>query len=78
LRKTIEICNLVRRGLAETPYRLDITTILDAYIDKIFRDSLFRSTVLNILKYLMKQENIGTIILNRIKRSSFIKRSLDN
>jgi hypothetical protein len=68
--KTIEICNLVRRGLAETPYRLDITTILDAYIDKIFRDPLFRSTVLNILKYLMKQENIGTIILNRIKRKA--------
>jgi hypothetical protein len=69
--KTIEICNLVRRGLAETPYRPDITTILDAYIDKIFRDPLFRSTVLNILKYLMKQENIGTIILNRIKRKSY-------
>ena len=68
--KTIEICNLVRRGLAETPYRLDITTILDAYIDKIFRDPLFRSTVLNILKYLMKQENIGTIILNRMKRKA--------
>jgi hypothetical protein len=61
----------VRRGLAETPYGLDITTILDAYIDKIFRDPLFRSTVLNILKYLMKQENIGTIILNRIKRKSY-------
>jgi hypothetical protein len=69
--KTIEICNLVRRGLAETPYRIDMATMLDTYIDKIFRDPLFRSTVLNILKYLMKRENIGTLILNRIKRKSY-------
>jgi hypothetical protein len=68
--KTIEICSLVRRGLAETPYRIDMATILDAYIDKIFRDPLFRSTLLNILKYLMKRENIGTIIINRIKRKA--------
>jgi hypothetical protein len=59
------------KRVAETPYRLDIATLLDAYIDKIFRDPLFRSTVLNILKYLMKRENIGTIILNRIKRKSY-------
>jgi uncharacterized protein YqgQ len=69
--KTIEICSLVRRGLAETPYRIDMATILDAYIDKIFRDPLFRSTLLNILKYLMKRENIGTIIINRIKRKTY-------
>ena len=37
--KTIEICSLVRRGLAETPYRLDITTLLDAYIDKMFEEA---------------------------------------
>jgi uncharacterized protein YqgQ len=69
--KTIEICNLVRRGLAETPYRIDMATMLDAYIDKIFRDPLFRSTLLNILKYLVKRENIGTIIINRIKRKTY-------
>jgi hypothetical protein len=39
-------------------------------MDKMFRDPLFRSTVLNILKYLIKRENIGTIILNRIKRKA--------
>ena len=69
--KTMEICSLVRRGLVETPYRIDMATLLDVYIDKIFRDPLLRSTVLNILKYLMKRENIGTIILNRIKRKSY-------
>jgi len=69
--KTIEICSLVRRGLTETPHRIDMTTLLDVYIDKIFRDPLFRSTLLNILKYLMKRENIGTIIINRIKRKSY-------
>jgi len=69
--KTIEICNLVRRGLAETPYRIDMTTLLEAYIDKIFRDPLLRSTLLNILKYLMKRKNIGTIIINRIKRKTY-------
>jgi hypothetical protein len=69
--KTIEICSLVRRGLTETPYRIDIATLLDVYIDKIFRDPLFRSTLSNILKYLMKREDIGTIIINRIKRKSY-------
>jgi hypothetical protein len=48
-----------------------MTTLLEAYIDKIFRDPLFRSTLLNILKYLMKRENIGTIIINRIKRKTY-------
>ena len=48
IEKTIEIFNLVRRGLAETPYRIDMATMLNAYIDKIFRDPLFRSTLLNI------------------------------
>jgi len=73
--KTIEICSLVRSGLAETPYRIYMTTLLDAYIDKVFRDPLFRSTISNILKYLMKRENIGTINNKQNKKKNLLKLS---
>ena len=42
--KTIETCSLVRRGLVEAPYRLDITTLLEVYMGKMFRDLLLSHT----------------------------------
>jgi hypothetical protein len=70
LEALLEACSLVRRGLVEAPYRLKPHVLFKAYIHKALHDTLFRSTLLNILRYLAGRD-LGLRVLTRLTRRSY-------
>jgi len=46
----------VRRGLVEAPYRLKPHVLLKAYTHKALHDPVFRSTLLNIPRYMARRD----------------------
>lgn len=71
LRELLEVCDLVRRGLAEAPYRLRPHTLARAYLRKALGDPTFRTTLPNALRYILSRKDIGTEILVRLIRRSY-------
>ena len=71
LRELLEACDLVKRGLAEAPYRLRPHTLARAYLGKALGDSAFRATLPNALRYLLLRRNVEAEILNRLTRKSY-------
>jgi hypothetical protein len=70
LEALLEVCSLVKAGLVETPYRLKSHVLLKAYTRKALHDSLFRSTLLNIPRYLARRD-LGPKISTRLTRRSY-------
>jgi hypothetical protein len=70
LEALLEVCSLVKAGLVETPYRLKSHVLFKAYTRKALHDSLFRSTLLNILRYLARRD-LGPRISTRLTRGSY-------
>jgi hypothetical protein len=70
LEALLEACSLVRRGLVEAPYRLKPHVLLKTYTHKALHDTLFRSTLLNILRY-MARRDLGLRISARLTRRSY-------
>jgi len=70
LKALLEACSLVRRGLVEVPYRLKSHILLKAYTHKTLHDTLFRSTLLNIPRY-MARRDLGLRISARLTRRSY-------
>jgi len=70
LEALLEACSLVRRGLVEAPYRLKPHVLLKAYTHKALHDTLFRSTLLNIPRY-MARRDLGLRVSTRLTRRSY-------
>ena len=70
LEALLEVCSLVRRGLVEAPYRLKPHVLLKAYIHKALHDPVFRSTLLNTLRYLARRD-LGLRISTRLTRRGY-------
>jgi hypothetical protein len=70
LEALLEVCSLVKAGLVETPYRLKSHVLFKAYTRKALNDSLFRSTLLNIPRYLARRD-LGPRISTRLTRRSY-------
>jgi hypothetical protein len=70
LEALLEVCSLVRRGLAEAPYRLKPHVLFKAYARKALHDTLFRSTLLNIPRY-MARRDLGLRVSTRLTRGSY-------
>jgi len=70
LEALLEACSLVRRGLVEAPYRLKPHVLFKAYTHKALHDTLFRSTLLNIPRY-MARRDLGLRISTRLTRRSY-------
>ena len=70
LEALLETCSLVRMGLVETPYRLEPHVVFKALARKALHDPLFRSTLLNILRYLARRD-LGLRISARLTRRSY-------
>jgi hypothetical protein len=60
----------VRRGLVEAPYRLKPHVLLKAYTHKALHDPVFRSTLLNIPRY-MARRDLGPKISARLTRRGY-------
>jgi len=71
LRELLKVCDLVKRGLAEAPYRPRPHTLARAYLGKVLGDTVFRTILPNALKYLLSRRNIGTKVLGRLTRRSY-------
>jgi hypothetical protein len=71
LRELLKICNLIKSGLTEAPYKLEPHIVVKAYIEKTLEDPVFRATLPNTLKYIMTRKDIGATILRRITRKSY-------
>jgi len=71
LKESMRICNLVRKGYVETPYKLELNTIVRVYMDKMVRDPSFRGTLPNILKYIFLMQGSGKRVLTRLARRSY-------
>jgi len=71
LKELLKICNLIKSGLTEAPYKLEPHMIVKAYIEKTLEDPAFRTTLPNMLKYIMTRKDIGATILRRITRKSY-------
>jgi hypothetical protein len=70
LEALLEACSLVRRGLVEAPYRLKPHVLLKAYAHKALYDTLFRSTLFNIPRY-MARRDLGLRVSTRLTRRSY-------
>jgi hypothetical protein len=70
LEALLEACSLVRRGLVEAPYRLKPHVLLKAYARKVLHDTVFRSTLLNIPRY-MARRDLGLRVSTRLTRRSY-------
>jgi hypothetical protein len=57
-------------GLVEASYRLEPYVLFKAYACKALHDPLFRSTLLNILRYLARGD-VGRRVLARLTRGSY-------
>jgi len=71
LGELLKTCSLVKLGVIETPYRLKLHIVLKAYLDKIVRNTSFRATLLNILKYITTRKDLGKKIITRIIQRSY-------
>jgi hypothetical protein len=70
LEALLEACSLMRRGLVEAPYRLKPHVLFKAYARKVFHDTVFRSTLLNIPRY-MARRDLGLRVSTRLTRRSY-------
>ena len=66
-----DICRAIGAGYVEAPYKLGIVTATRILSEKLAKDPIFRATTINIIKYILKQRDIGTRILSRILRRSY-------
>jgi len=71
LKELLEACDLVKRGLAEAPYRLKPYTPARAYLGKVLGDPVFRTTLPNAFRYPLSRRNIGAEVLDRLTRRSY-------
>ena len=44
------VCELVRRDFLETPPRIPLHLLIQAYVEKVAYDNIFRATLLNTIK----------------------------
>jgi hypothetical protein len=63
------MCNLIRSRLAEAPYKLKPHIFFKSLARKALHDSLFRSTLLNILKYSARRDLSFRISVRLTRRS---------
>ncbi len=71
LQTLLHVCNLLRSGLVEAPYKLEQSILFRVYLDKALHDPVFRTTMLNILKYIILVRNSGRMIFYKITRKSY-------
>ncbi len=65
------ICDLIEKATLETPTRLPTHLLLKAYLEKFTNDKTFVVTTPNIIKYLVKRRDVGSILFKRITRRSY-------
>jgi hypothetical protein len=71
LEELLRVCSLVRSGVEEAPCKLRPRAVLRAYVEKTMHDPSFRSTLPNILRYVITRRDIGEKIIARINRRSY-------
>jgi len=71
LEELLRVCSLVRSGVEEAPCKLRPHAVLRAYAGKAMHDPFFRSTLPNILRYVITRRDIGEKIIARITRRSY-------
>jgi len=71
LEELLRVCSLVRSGVEEAPCKLRPRAVLRAYVEKAMHDPSFRSTLPNILRYVITKRDIGEKIIARITRRSY-------
>ena len=71
LEELLRVCSLVKNGVEEAPCKLRPHTVLRAYVGKAMHDPSFRSTLPNILRYVITRRDIGEKIIARITRRSY-------
>lgn len=71
LEELLRVCSLVRSGVEEAPCKLRPHVVLRAYVEKAMHDPSFRSTLPNILRYVITRRDIGKKIIARINRRSY-------
>jgi hypothetical protein len=71
LEELLRVCSLVRSGVEEAPCKLRPHAVLRAYVEKTMHDPSFRSTLPNILRYVITRRDIGEKIIARITRRSY-------
>lgn len=65
-----QLNELVEKGLLELPHKLPLAIMARTYLNKFIKDSEFRATTPNILKYLFT-ERIGEKIKWRLSRKTY-------
>ncbi|WP_434730824.1 hypothetical protein WLZ34_03985 [Thermogladius sp. KZ2Tp1] len=70
LRASTRLNELVDSGLVELPSRIPVSYLAGAYARKLFRDSVFRSTLVNALEYMLT-ERAGRSVKWRLTRASY-------
>jgi hypothetical protein len=71
LEELLRVCSLVKNGVEEAPCKLRPHAVLRAYVGKAMHDPSFRSTLPNILRYVIMRRDIGEKIIARINRRSY-------
>jgi hypothetical protein len=71
LEELLRVCSLVKNGVEEAPCKLRPHAVLRAYVGKAMHDLSFRSTLPNILRYVITRRDIGEKIIARITRRSY-------
>jgi hypothetical protein len=71
LEELLRVCSLVRSGVEEAPCKLRPHAVLRAYVEKAMHDPSFRSTLPNMLRYVITRRDIGEKIIARINRRSY-------
>jgi hypothetical protein len=63
-------CVITNLELVEAPYKLKPHVLLKAYARKVLHDTVFRSTLLNIPRY-MARRDLGSRVSTRLTRRSY-------
>jgi len=65
------ICKAIEAGYVEAPYKLSLGMVTKILSEKLVKDSAFRATTMNILKYVFGRRDIGTRMLSMLLRESY-------
>jgi hypothetical protein len=65
------ICKAIEVGYVEAPYKLSLGMVAKFLSGKLVKDSVFRATTINTLKYVFRHRDMGARILSRFLRKSY-------
>ena len=64
-------CRAIGAGYAEAPHKLKLYIVAEVLFKKFLKDAAFRTTILNVFRYVLSQREAGTKILSRLIRISY-------